>query len=252
MQDEIETAEENAVLRSLALKAVGMTGADIERLVREARQTARRQKRPLAYDDIKARLDAGKPKRSEASRWRRAVHEAGHAVARHHLGLGTVELVTINGASGKSYVDGQVDVDADMEDVLTARIVSMLAGRAAEEIVLGKPGLGSGGSEHSDLAKATEIALALETIFGTSRKHPLLHVKTVFPHNQTATTEIAKAVNKRLEEAYKKALEIARWFKAVVLQIAKELLALETLDRGKIQKCLKSIVQVGLSSSCVV
>ena len=67
MQDEIETAEVNAVLRSLALKAVGLTGADIERLVREARQTARRQKRALAYDDIKARLDAGKPKRSEAS-----------------------------------------------------------------------------------------------------------------------------------------------------------------------------------------
>lgn len=202
MQDENETAEEHVVIRSLALKAVGLTGADIERLIREARQTARRQKRSLVYDDIKARLGAGKPERSDAFRWRRAVHEAGHAVARHHLGLGTVELVTINGASGQSYVDGNIDIDSeDMEDALTARIVSMLAGRAAEETLLGKPGLGSGGSEQSDLAKATGIALALETIFGTSTKHPLLHVNTIYPLDQAISLNLGEAVSKRLGEA---------------------------------------------------
>ena len=242
MQDEIET--ENAVLRSLALKAVGLTGADVERLVREARQTARRQKRALAYEDIKARLDAGKPKRSDASRWRRAVHEAGHAVARHHLGLGTVELVTINGASGQSYVDGNIDVDSeDMEDALTARIVSMLAGRAAEEIVLGKPGLGCGGSDQSDLARATGIALALETIFGTSTQHPLVHVNTLYPMDPTIAVNLGEAVNKRLGEAYVRSLAITKRFEPEISEIAKDLVVFETLDKGAVRKRLEPIKQ---------
>ncbi|MBX9459673.1 MAG: hypothetical protein KL863_28635 [Rhizobium sp.] len=43
-------------LRPLALLAAGRSGADIERLVREARARARRQHRPVTWSDIKAAL----------------------------------------------------------------------------------------------------------------------------------------------------------------------------------------------------
>lgn len=88
------------VLRNLARRAMSMSGADIERLVREARQTARRERRSLAWEDLDRRLSASKPKRSEALRWRMAVHESGHAIARMVLGLGVITLITIDAVDG--------------------------------------------------------------------------------------------------------------------------------------------------------
>src|SRR5690606_18348984 len=46
------------LLRPLARKAVGMSGADVERIVREARGRARRERRQMAWDDLAALLDA--------------------------------------------------------------------------------------------------------------------------------------------------------------------------------------------------
>src|ERR1700754_3910447 len=84
-----------AVLRTLARKAQGLTGADIERLVREARQKARRQQRPLSYDDLESLLIGARPERSLLLRLRMAVHEAGHSVSRILLGFGTITEITI-------------------------------------------------------------------------------------------------------------------------------------------------------------
>lgn len=41
-----------SVLKRLATRAMGLTGADVERIVREARQVARRKKRPIRYKDL--------------------------------------------------------------------------------------------------------------------------------------------------------------------------------------------------------
>ncbi|QND51273.1 hypothetical protein HB779_04695 [Phyllobacterium sp. 628] len=232
----------DAVVRSLALKAVGLTGADIERVVREARKTARREKRELAYSDIADRLESGKPKRSEESRWRRAVHEAGHVVARYHLGQGSIEAVTINGPSGRSYVDGREDLDTlDMEEAYAARIISILAGRAAEEVVLGTPSLGSGGSDQSDLAKATEIALALETVLGTGAVNRLVHTATVSPIDKMAALNVSAAVNNRLENAYEISIEIVTRFQSELLKIAQELVLKETMAKEEIETYLSLV-----------
>jgi hypothetical protein len=63
------------------LAAAGKTGADIERHIREARQKARREKRPLTYTDIHSALTAGQTAMPPELVWRIAVHEAGHALA---------------------------------------------------------------------------------------------------------------------------------------------------------------------------
>jgi hypothetical protein len=71
----------NPALQQLALAAAGKTGADIERLIREARQKARREKRQLTYTDIHEALTAGQTTMPPELVWRIAVHEAGHALA---------------------------------------------------------------------------------------------------------------------------------------------------------------------------
>ena len=145
-------------LQSLALLAIGQTGADIERLVRETRQQARRDRRELTWTDIEQALGAQRMVMSNDLRWRVAVHEAGHAMAWTLLGIGKVESVTI----GLREM-GQVTVDRyrhlpQTEIWLTRTMAAILAGRVAEQRVIGEVMAGSGGGDESDLAKATLVA----------------------------------------------------------------------------------------------
>jgi cell division protease FtsH len=52
------------------------------------------------------------------------------------------------------------------ERVCLERLAVMLAGRAAEEIVFGDISADAGGDRSSDLTRATQLALAMETQFG--------------------------------------------------------------------------------------
>ncbi|PHR25381.1 MAG: hypothetical protein COA37_00600 [Hoeflea sp.] len=166
MSEFVSTSSPSPALQSLALMAIGRTGADIERLVREVRQKARREKRQPAWIDIERALGDDRMAMSDDLRWRVSVHEAGHATAWTLLGIGDVESVTL----GIGEV-GQVTVNryrhlSQTEEWLTKTMAAILAGRVAEMLVVGEPMVGSGGGEGSDLAKATAIALDAETSLG--------------------------------------------------------------------------------------
>ena len=70
-----------ADLGDLALSAVGMTGAHIERVVRLARRRARKFDRPLLIEDLFAVLGEKLKELTDEYLDRIAVHEAGHAAA---------------------------------------------------------------------------------------------------------------------------------------------------------------------------
>ncbi|MBC7281575.1 ATP-dependent Zn protease [Hoeflea sp.] len=175
MSDSHPSMSSATALQSLALLAIGRTGADIERMVREARQQARRDSRDLTWTDIERALGAQHMTMSDDLRWRVAAHEAGHAIAWTLLRIGKVESVTI----GLREM-GQVTVDRyrhlpQTEIWLTRTMAAILAGRVAEQIVIGEVIAGSGGGDESDLAKATLVALDAETSLGFSDHQPLLY-----------------------------------------------------------------------------
>ncbi len=85
-----------SVLQTIAADLVGASGADVERLLRDARQRARRQRRKLTYSDIQRAIDETRSPLSPEILWRRSVHEAGHVIARLKLKLGDVELATVH------------------------------------------------------------------------------------------------------------------------------------------------------------
>jgi len=228
------------VLRGLARRAVGLTGADIERLVREARQGARRAQRSLAWTDLEKRLSSSKPSKPESLRWRIALHEAGHAVARRVLNLGSVTLITISAPSGGGMVvSDETSLGAETEEHLTAMLVAMLAGRAAEEEFLGTIVAGSGGGRESDLGRATQLALQMETSFGFGSDTPLLHIDTLRHADILAhRTDIAERVNARLESAYDAALRLVKDHESRVQTLALELLKHETLESGDVSRVI--------------
>lgn len=146
-------------LRRCARNAVGFSGADIERAVREARDAARDDRRCLTADDL---LNAISPpaRISSSELWNQCVHEAGHAVVGAALGLRlhSVQVAITGDAGGVTRIgEGPNLLDVASIERLTAMI---MAGRASDEIVGEAATSGAGGGAASDLAKATSLAAA--------------------------------------------------------------------------------------------
>jgi len=224
MSDTHSSTSPATALQSLALLAIGRTGADIERLVREVRQQARRDRRDLTWTDIERALGAQHMTMSDDLRWRVAVHEAGHAMAWTLLGIGKVESVTL----GLREM-GQVTVEkyrhlAQTEIWLTRIMAAILAGRVAEQRVIGEVMAGSGGGDESDLAKATLVALDAETSLGFSVHQPLLYRASMRGFDVlTLDRDLSERVNGRLIAAETIVRELLEKHETKLMQIATRL-----------------------------
>lgn len=230
------------VLRRLALKARGMSGADVERLVRDARQKARRETRPLAFADIHDILVSIRPERPQPLRWRMAVHEAGHAVARLILGLGRVTAISIDGPAG-GYTEAELPtMEAETEQFFSGLLVIRLAGRAAEEELLGSVTAGAGGSPDSDLSQATQLAMAMETELGFAESSPLLYRPVEDRSSLLAYNPIlAERVSSRLDEGYDQARGLIRRNNDATQILAAALMAHDTLEGTHLVAVLKEV-----------
>ncbi len=152
-------------LRGPALAARGGTGADVERFVRDARRQARLANRQLELVDLLAAVRSGEPEWPADVRHRVAYHEAGHAIALLALGIGEPKALSIGGTGGLAESD-LGEMRAITRSHLEKFLVVLLAGRAAEQLAFGEATAGAGGSDESDLGRATALATRLETDYG--------------------------------------------------------------------------------------
>jgi cell division protease FtsH len=237
-------AEVLAILRPLARRAVGMSGADIERLVREARQLARRQRRSLSWQDIEERLVSGRAVLPHQMRWRMAVHEAGHAVARLALGYDGIEMITIDDPGGGFVLMQELGHVLQLEGGIVDRIVVLLAGRRSEIAFFGSAFAGAGGHVESDLGTATTLALSLETSLGYGRHQPLLFLPTAEPWTGLAHDgKFAGRVNARLEEADRMAAAIVEANRDAIAGLAKQVTGQGTLEGEDLARVLATVRQ---------
>jgi ATP-dependent Zn protease len=168
--------------RAAAELALGLTAADVEFFVRGAARRARRDNKPLGQDHLLAEVTRrprhpdSAPRLTPAAMHRVAVHEAGHTVARLVSSTLGADLTFV---SIIPRLDGTLGFTAAVPDttrVLTRRTMleqleTMLAGRAAEEIVFGADDIGAGAggpSTASDLAVATRLATLIVCQSGLS------------------------------------------------------------------------------------
>lgn len=239
-------------LRLLALKAQGMTGADIERIVRQARQLARREKRRLTWKDIEKGIIGNRRPILPEERWRMAVHEAGHAVIRHILQVGHPLTLSIEEQVGFGFVTERrklIPLEKDCEDNLAV----MLAGRAAEELVLGAVSVGSGTRPGSDLANATDLALAMETTLGFSRERPLLFCDGLTRGELVhANHPVTNRVNERMQKAYEAARHGLIRYEAAHRMLAETLLEHRVLEGDAVTAILDDAIRRQDQQGCHV
>lgn len=151
----------------------GWSGADIEKLARDARRLSRRRKVGLSESLVLEVM----PKRYvlSASELRNtAIHEAGHAIVAVLLASDVLKHVHIDrdaaiGVGAQSV--GMTVFEPEVGRVKTVsyyddRIAMLLGGIAAETVVYGCHADGAGGAPSSDLVMASDIATKLERHFG--------------------------------------------------------------------------------------
>jgi len=167
----------DANLGELAATTPGLSGADLKNLVNEAALLAARREqgevRQKDFLDALEKIVLG-PERplllSEEDRARIAYHESGHAILGLVVpGADPVHRVTIvprGQALGVTYQRPQTDRYNYPEAYLRARIVGMLGGRAAEEVVYGTRTTGA----ENDIEQATQLARSMVTRWGMSEK----------------------------------------------------------------------------------
>ncbi|HTM00648.1 MAG TPA: ATP-dependent zinc metalloprotease FtsH [Candidatus Omnitrophota bacterium] len=233
----------------------GLAGADLRNLVNEAALlAARRGQNDVHQKDF---LDALEkivlgPERplllSRADRERIAFHEGGHAI----LGLVVdgadpvhrVSIVPRGQALGVTYQRPESDRYNYPEAYLRARIVGMLGGRAAEEIVFGTKTTGA----QNDIEQATELARSMVTRWGMSerlgmvqlapRDNPYLGLMDGYGGSRPYSEETASAVDAEvlriIRESHEEAKRLLVKNRSALDALAEALLARETLDEQEI------------------
>lgn len=141
---------------SCAAAALGKSGADCAAAIRIAGTVARRKRRAITTQDILAALEGDVPALTTDEWHRIAIHECGHAIVAVATGPCEVEFIRIGAGGGECKIQGkpQLQTAAHLHQL---RCID-LAGRAAEQVVLGDVTTGSGGSLDSDLARASRSA----------------------------------------------------------------------------------------------
>lgn len=249
--------DESVNLKSIAMRTPGFSGADLENLLNEAALVAaRRNKKKVDMEDIDEATDrviAGPAKKSRViSKKERnivAFHEAGHTVIGLVLDeaemVHKVTIVPRGQAGGYAVMLPKEDRYFMTKPELLDKIVGLLGGRVAEEIVFGEVSTGA----HNDFQRATGIARRMVTEFGMSDKlGPLqfgqaqggqVFLGRDFHNEQNYSDAIAYEIDLEIQriikECYEKAKQLLTKNRDKLDLIANTLLEVETLDAEQIK-----------------
>ena len=229
---------EGADLRAVALAARGHTGADVERWVRQARRVARTAARALEMADLLDAVRGGEPDLPADVRRRVAHHEAGHAIALLALGVAEPKALSIGAGGGLAESD-LGEIQAQTRPHLEQFIVALLAGRAAEQLVFGEATAGAGGSEGSDLARATQLATRLETAYGLGSLGLVCIPGDTGDRDLLLFGDLRSVVGSTIDRAYTAALDLLGQNRRALDALAVALFAAGYLDRAEIAAVLK-------------
>jgi cell division protease FtsH len=165
-------------LEEMSLLAVGSSGADVERIIKDARRQTRQEERPLSITDVRHAILGSKEELSAEELERAAIHEAGHIVmAVVQGGPEDIHAVVARSRRSSGFVMSKNrEPLAGTLDEYRLVLQCLLAGRAAEELEFSAAGSGAGGGVGSDLDQATRVAAALVGSLGHAGPHPLLYL----------------------------------------------------------------------------
>ena len=242
---------EDVDLGRVAKGTPGFTGADLENLLNEAALLTGRQDKvaidKACIDEAVIKVIAGPEKHSRVSppqeRKLTAYHEAGHAVVMRalpqHDPVHQITIVPRGQAGGMTISLPDEDRSYLSREYMLQQIVSLLGGRAAEQLMLGDISTGAS----NDIQRATSLARRMVGTYGMSEKLGTVAFDAgsdeVFigksmghtrPYSEKTAAEMDGEIRAIIDEAYQKAQDILRTYQKQLTEIAEYLLANETMN----------------------
>jgi len=254
--------DETVDLDAIAMATVGAVGSDLANMINEAAIMAvKHGRKAISQSDLFESVEvviAGKEKKDRImnadEKKTVAYHEVGHAlITALEKNAEPVQKITIvprtMGSLGYVMQVPEEEKYLMSEDELRARIVTLLGGRAAEEIAFSKITTGAS----NDMEKATELARSMVTQYGMSKKFGLMTLETVESRylegrrvlncSDATATEIDNEVKDLLKDAYEKAKKLILENKEALDKIAEFLFEKENITGKEFMEIFNEVKQ---------
>jgi cell division protease FtsH len=246
---------EDVDLNVLARGTPGFSGADLANMVNEAALTAARYNRKAVhmydFEVAKDKVMMGAERKSmlltDEEKKVTAYHEAGHtlvsALRDHSDPLHKVTIIPRGMALGVTVYLPEEDQHTVTKEYLETRLATLMGGRCAEEIFLGKMTTGAG----NDIERITDLARKMVCEFGMSKLGPMTFGKKeeqIFLGREIAqhrdfSDETARQIDAEVrvfvDTAYQSAYNILNTNQDIMHRLAGALLERETLDANEIK-----------------
>ena len=244
----------------LARGTPGMSGATLANLVNEAALNAARYDRKSVamadFEEAKDKVLMGKERKSmimsDAEKRNTAYHEAGHALSAYLLPdadpLHKVTIIPRGMALGVTTQLPEEDRYSYTREYMEASLTILLAGRVAEELVLGSCTTGAS----NDLERVTERARKMVCEWGMSeeigplsygKKQEQIFLGREIAQHQDYSEDTAKQIDKEVKNvvlrAYAEARKLLEENRDALILVAEALLEYETLDANEVQAVIK-------------
>lgn len=247
-------------LEAIGLATSGAVGSDLANMINEAAIAAVKDGRKVvSQKDLFEAVEvviAGKEKKdrilSKEEKRTVAYHEVGHAlITALKKDAEPVQKITIvprtMGSLGYVMQVPEEEKYLMTKDELMARLVTLLGGRAAEEIVFDTVTTGAS----NDIEKATQLARAMITQYGMSEKFGLMSLETVESKyldgsaRLNCSDETAAMIDDEVKELLKSCFEEAKQLlsenRDVLDEIAKYLYEEETITGKEFMKIYRRV-----------
>jgi cell division protease FtsH len=237
----------------------GYSGAELANVINEAALlAARRGLKAITMAELEESRDKvrwGKERRSlaisEKEKENTAYHEAGHALLcellDHTDPVHKVTIIPRGPSLGSTMYLPAEEKYNNRKNELLDRLVVIMGGRVAEEMIFGDVTSGASG----DIRMATGIARKMVCEWGMSERLGMVeygeHDDFVFlgrdisrsrAYSEATAQEIDREVKRLCDDAYQRAMKALTQRKEVLIGIAKALLEYETLDGVQVREII--------------
>lgn len=224
-------------LRSISDRLIGQSGAAVEALARDALGRSRAEKSSLQQKHLTEAADHLAPAISLSLLRRVAIHEAGHILAVLLLPLPTPKRAQLT-AHGGMVVQRHLPILTP--ELARAQLQVLLAGRAAEIHFYGTPTSGAGIGPESDLAQATNLALAAELRWGFGESGLAWHGASNSSMH-TVSPDVKQRVEEHLKEAHESAAVLIQGNTNLLSKIADRLVDVREIDEQELDAIRRSL-----------
>lgn len=247
--------EEDVDLENIAKITPMFTGADLENVMNEAAILAARDNlekiSEVLIKEAIFKVTMGPEKKSRTvnpiERKLTAYHEAGHAITTKTVSttakVDRVSIIPVGQAGGYTSFRPNEDKYFYTKGQLLEEIMSLLGGRAAEEIALGEISTGAA----NDLKRANQIARSMIVKYGMSEKlenivfdqQEEVFIGRDYGHVKNYSEELASMIDKEIQsiitDSYKKVKAIIKEKLELVTRLAETLLEKEKVEEDEFE-----------------